>query len=103
MRGAVRALGRLWRGELPLDAAFWNWAVIGGLIVNISTTAAFYALVMNGWPVPAFAIGYVLSIAYNILAAVGVWRAADRYTGPPLHAAWGRWVALALLGGLSLL
>jgi hypothetical protein len=98
----VRALGRLWRGELPLDAAFWNWAVIGGLLVNISTTIAFYVLIMNGRPVPAFAIGYALSISYNIMAAVGVWRAADRHTGSPRHAAWARWSAVVLLGLLSM-
>jgi hypothetical protein len=85
----MKRLQRLWRGELPLADAFWNWAVIGGLIVNGSTSVAFLVLVMNGYPIAALIVGYVLSVPYNVVAAVGVWRSADRYTGEK------RWADLA--------
>jgi hypothetical protein len=31
-------------------------------------------------------VGYALSVPYNILAGVGVWRSAARYDGPAVHA-----------------
>lgn len=80
---------RLWRGELALADAFWNWAVLGGLLVNTASSMSFLALMMNGRPLLAFIAGYVPSVPYNIVAAVGVWRAAGRYTGER------RWADLA--------
>ena len=85
----MTALRRLWQGDLPLDQAFWNWAVIGGLVVNVATSVAFLALVMNGYTAAAFLAGYAVSIPYNILATVGVWRSAARYPGDR------RWADLA--------
>lgn len=79
----------LWRGELSLFDAFWNCAVIGGLAVNAATSAAFLALAAQGWPVLAFIAGYGLSVPYNIVVSVGVWRAAGRYPGDR------RWADLA--------
>jgi hypothetical protein len=66
-------IGRLWRGDLPLDVAFWNWAVIGGLLVNIVTSVVFFLLLKSGQPLLAVVVGYVLSVPYNVLAMVGVW------------------------------
>lgn len=80
---------QLWRGELSLFDAFWNWAVIGGLAVNAVTSTMFLILALNDWPVTAFVGGYVLSVPYNIVATVGVWRAAGRYPGER------RWADLA--------
>jgi len=71
----------LWRGELALGNAFWNWAVLGGLVVNVLTSIAFLALVMNGYLVAAFVAGYAVPIPYNVVVTVGVWRAAGRYEG----------------------
>lgn len=85
----MTGLRRLWRGELPLADAFWNWAVLGGLAVNVTSTAAFLLLVMADRPVAAFVVGYVLSVAYNVVATVGVWRAAGRHDGDR------RWAELA--------
>lgn len=79
----MKQLGRLWRGELTLDSAFWTWAVIGGLLVNVTSSAAFLALVMAEQPVAAVVVGYVLSVPYNIVAVVGVWRSAARHEGDP--------------------
>jgi len=94
-------IGRLWRGDLPLDVAFWNWAVIGGLLVNITTSIVFFVLLQSGQALLAVVVGYVLSVPYNVLAIVGVWRSAGRYTGPPQWATAARVVVLVGLGLLS--
>lgn len=76
-------LGRLWRGDVPLVDAFWHWALFGGLLINGVTTMLFFVLIMQDRPVLAWIVGFGIAIPYNILATVGVWRAADRYTGEP--------------------
>lgn len=94
------AVQRLWRGEAALDVAFWNWAVIGGLLVNIATSIGFFLLMQAREPVAALIVGYVFSAPYNILATIGVWRSAARYTGPPQLASLARWITLL---GMTLL
>ena len=46
LAGVVRmnALRRIWNGDLPLQQAFWNWAVTGGIVVNLITSVSFLAL-----------------------------------------------------------
>lgn len=73
-------LGRLWRGEVPLAEAFWTWAVLGGLIVNLTTSLLFLVLIAQDRVAAAFLVGYALSIPYNILVTVAVWRSAARQT-----------------------
>jgi len=34
-------LYRLWQGKLPLDRAFWSYAVIGVVVVNVVTSFCF--------------------------------------------------------------
>lgn len=74
---------------MALPDAFWNWAVIGGLAVNLISSAAFLFLIMGERPVAAAIAGYLVSVPYNIVVVVGVWRAADRYDGER------RWADLA--------
>lgn len=95
-------LARLWRGEVPLADAFWSWAVLGGLAVNLATSLGFLALISAGQTIPALLVGYGLSVPYNILVTVGVWRSAARYTGSPLRAEAARLVTLAGMILLSL-
>ncbi|MGK7870920.1 hypothetical protein [Falsiroseomonas sp. E2-1-a20] len=78
----MRRLHALWLGNLPLEVAFWKWAVIGGLAVNITTSVLFLVLIMQSQPLAAVFVGYALSVPYNIVAAVGVWRSAGRFSGP---------------------
>ena len=85
----MTSLHRLWRGELALGRAFWNWAVLGGLAVNTASSGLFLFLMMNGHPIAALIAGYAPSIPYNIIATVGVWRAAGNYPGDR------RWADLA--------
>jgi len=82
-------LSNLWRGELPLSEAFWNWAVFGGLFINIASSAAFLFLITVDRPIAAFIAGYAPSLPYNAIVTIGVWRSAGRYVGDP------RWAELA--------
>lgn len=77
----MTAIGRLWRGQMPLANAFWDWAVIGGLLVNLTTSLGFYLLLTEDLTVPALLVGYGLSLPYNFLVTVGVWRCASAHRG----------------------
>ncbi len=84
-------MSRLWHGELTLQEAFWNWAVFGALIINITSSVLFLFLIMADRPVAALLVGYAFSLPYNIIVSVGVWRSAERYAGEQ------RWASLAKL------
>ena len=77
----MRALKHLWRGETPLEVAFWNWAVIGGVALNLTTSFLFLVLLTMERPIAALIAGYAFSVPYNVLVTVGVWRAAGRHGG----------------------
>lgn len=77
----MTTLGRVWRGELSLETAFWLWAVLGGVIVNVATSLLFLLLLAMERPILAVLFGYGLSLPYNLVALVGVWRSAARYEG----------------------
>lgn len=85
----MNELRDLWRGALPLGEAFWGWAVLGGLLVNLSTTFGFYLLIIEDLLIPALLAGYGLSLPYNFVVMVGVWRSANVYRGDK------RWADLA--------
>ncbi len=95
-------LRRLWAGEVPLDRAFWTYAVVGGLLVNLTTSLAFLGLVSADRLLAAALAGYGLSIPYNVLAVVGVWRSAGRHDGDPARAELLRTVALVWIAFLTL-
>lgn len=92
----------LWRGELSLGDAFWNWAVLGGLLVNVTTTIAFLVLLSVDQPFAALIVGYAVSVPYNIVAAVGVWRSAARYDPAHRHGDMARVAVVILMTALSL-
>ena len=79
--GSVSEVQRLWSGQVPLERAFWTYAVAGGLVVNLATSLLFLILVSSDFLLVALVTGYGLSVPYNLVALVGVWRAADRYEG----------------------
>jgi hypothetical protein len=79
-------LRSLWLGSLPLGEAFWTWAIVIGLLVNLTSSALFLALITADRPWAALFVGYALSVPYNVLATVGVWRSAAQYDGPAIHA-----------------
>jgi hypothetical protein len=90
----------LWKGDMPLADAFWNWAAIGGLAVNLVSSAAFLFLIMAEQPVAAAVAGYVFSVPYNIVVLVGVWRAAARYDG---DRKWADLARIVTVSGMILL
>jgi hypothetical protein len=95
-------MAALWRGELALAEAFWTWAVLVALVVNVSTTGLFLALIAADRPWTALALGYALPVSYNVVALVGVWRSAARHAGPPAQADLARAASVILLTVLSL-
>jgi hypothetical protein len=92
----------LWSGDLALDEAFWTWTVTVGLLVNVATSIMFLVLLLQDQPLAAVLVGYGLSVPYNVVATVGVWRSAARYGGPSLHANLARIVSVILMAGLTL-
>ncbi len=85
----MTSLCRLWRGKLALPDAFWNWAVFGGLVINVASSALFLFLITADRPFIAYVAGYAPSVPYNVIVSVGVWRSAERYAGER------RWADLA--------
>jgi hypothetical protein len=97
----MNTLTALWQGNLRLSDAFWTWAVLGALAINVTTSVLFLALIARDLPWIALLVGYGVSVPYNVMALVGVWRAAARHDGPPPQAELARWASLILLGVLS--
>jgi hypothetical protein len=91
---------RLWKGDMPLPQAFWIWAVAGGIAVNLLTSILFLALIAADRIVPAFVVGYALSVPYNIVATVGVWRSAARFEG---ERRWADLARIVTVAGMILL
>lgn len=87
---------------MPLAEAFWIWAVLVGLLVNILTTMGFLWLIMAEQRLAAFLVGYGCSVPYNIVAAVGVWRSAGRADADPRWAGAARLAVVLAMPILSL-
>lgn len=85
-----------------MHRAFWDVAIIGGLVVNLTTSMLFLFLITADRPIVALVAGYGPSVPYNLVAVVGVWRSARRYQGERLWADLARIVALVWLAALSL-
>jgi hypothetical protein len=92
----------LWSGGLPLGEAFWTWVVAVGVPLNLATSLAFLFLMSADLPWLAVFAGYVLSVPYNVVAVVGVWRAAARYEGEPQNADLARVASVILMLVLTL-
>jgi hypothetical protein len=94
-----RTVKALWRGELPLARAFWEYAVVYVALANLFATGAALSVLAAGLPALLAAVLYLLPVPYIVIAVVGVWRSADAYKGPQ-H--WARLARLAALvwGGL---
>jgi hypothetical protein len=92
--GKLRAL---WAGELPLGEAFWTFAIGIGLLIYLVTGALFLALLSIDRPWAALFVGHVLTLPYNIVALVGVWRSAGRYQGAAVVADCARIVTLVVM------
>jgi len=95
----VGALRDLWAGRLPLAETLGLWGLLRGLILNAGCSVVALSIwLTNDHPaavVIALVIHY-LPVPYNVVIAVGGWRAASR----PEHSArtrvLGRAAALAM-------
>ena len=88
------AFAALWKGELPLGQAFWEYAIAYGTIANIVATVAAVAAAAAGLP-DAIAIAlFLLPLPYILTAVVGVVRSANRYKGPP------KWAGMAKVAAI---
>ena len=74
----MAGLRRLWSGALPLEQAFWSYAVLGGIAVNAVTSLVSLILFAADQIFVALLVGYGLSLPYNLGVVVGVWRSAAR-------------------------
>jgi hypothetical protein len=93
---------RLWRGEVGLARAFWEYAIAFGTLANLTTTGAAFAAHVAGWPVLLVVAIFFVPLPYNVMMVVAVWRSADRYTGPPTWATLARvavvvWATIATM------
>lgn len=79
----------LWKGQVPLARAFWEYAIIYGTLANLVATMAALALVIVNVPTAVPVCVFLIPAPYIIVAATGVWRSAETYDGP-LH-----WAILA--------
>ncbi|GGC10719.1 hypothetical protein GCM10011363_29250 [Marivita lacus] len=95
-------LRTLWRGDYALSDAFWTWALTVGLLVNVVTSVLFLFLITQDLAWAALLVGYGVSLPYNVVAVIGVWRAAARYDGPTIHADLARGATVVLMTVLSL-
>jgi hypothetical protein len=77
----MQRLKELWLGRLPLDVAFWTYAIVYGLALNVVATGAALALIVLDTPIAIAIVVHLLPVPYSILAICGVWRSADQYPG----------------------
>ena len=80
------SLKALWLGQLPLREAFWRYAIIYDLILNLAATLAALTVILADSPIAFAFIVHFLPLSYSLFAATGTWRSADRYDGSPSFA-----------------
>jgi len=99
----MSGLRRLWRGELPLAEAFWIWAICVGVTINLASLLVALILVTEDRALLGLIAGHAVSLPYNVIATVGVWRSAARYTGDRGWANTTRIVTVVLMVALSVI
>jgi hypothetical protein len=84
----------LWRGQLPLKRAFWEFAVLYAALANVFATGAAFAALAADLHIVVVVMIFLLPLPYVIVAIVGVWRSAETYQGPPHWAALARYATV---------
>lgn len=87
-------IAALWRGQVPLDVAFWHFAILYGLVLNAITSMLFLYLLINDAAASVLTAAFFLPIPYNVLIIVAVWRSAGRYEGPRKWVDWARFATV---------
>jgi len=97
----VAPLVALWRGNVPLNQAFWEYAIVYGTIANIVATTAAVAAVAAGLPDAVGISLFLIPVPYVLAAVVGVVRSANRYEGSPMWAGLAK-VAVIVWGAVMI-
>jgi len=84
----------LWKGQVPLARAFWEYGIVYMLVANLCATGASLAMIAADLPAPLVIAVFLLPVPYIVVAVVGVWRSADAYPGPRYRATMARYSAL---------
>ena len=100
--GTLLRLTDLWRGDIPLSQAFWEYAVAYGTTLNLVATMAAVGSIAIDWPEVVAVVFFLLPIPYIFIVVVGVLRSADRYNDRP-DWAWIARVAVVLWGAAMIL
>jgi hypothetical protein len=93
-RMVAAPLVALWKGDVPLDQAFWGYAIVYGTIANIVATAAAMAAVAADLPAAVAVCLFLVPVPYIFIAVVGVVRSAKKYRGP---SSWARMAKIAVI------
>jgi hypothetical protein len=73
----------LWRGDLPLGQAFWEYAIAYGTIANLVATGAAIAAATLSLPDVIALCLFLSPLPYILAAVVGVFRSANKHRGSP--------------------
>ena len=90
MMSRMQTLRCLWRGQLPLEIAFWHFAIFYGLILNLATSTVSVILLLQDAPAAWFIAVHLLPLPYSVVTACGVWRSADNHAGRGSFATFSR-------------
>jgi hypothetical protein len=93
----MKWIAKLWRGEFELGKAFWVFGilipVLGYFLSKFLTAALLVVMLVFGLAGPSapngllfcslFVLGVmvVITLAYQVLAGVGIWRSANKFEG----------------------
>lgn len=95
MRRFRQWVANLWLGRVPLARAFWGYAIVGGLIINLYATLLELAVVASGGPPALAAALHLAPIPWIVLVAVGVWRSAGHLSVDAANRALARGATVA--------
>lgn len=85
------SLEALWRGRWPLVSAFWDFGVLGGLLVHAVGAGVFLWALNDGASLAVKTLLWAAPIPYSAFVLVAVWRSAGAYAGPAWRATGARW------------
>ena len=117
----MKWIGHLWRGEYSLGKAFWVFGILISVlwyfVTKFLSMALMVLMLLIGFSGPSAPDGLlagsisilfamaVLTLAYEVLAGVGIWRSAGKFPGKSAYAVLARGaVALYLaviVGGVA--
>ncbi|MBK8164946.1 MAG: hypothetical protein IPK64_03160 [bacterium] len=92
-------LRELWAGRLPLAETLGIWGLLRGLMLNAGCSAVALSIWLTSDRAAASAFAlfiHYLPVPYNVVIAVGGWRAASQPGRSPRTRALGRAAALVM-------